>query len=127
MFNFKKWFKKKPKEENIFSDNFKKLVKAVVERPKDKPYDDYIKSRILTPTDPLEFVKTLKFDNEYDITLNNINELSKEAKLKIKEIIREDYENERKQKEKLLEQYQSSFSTPPESEQHRNDFVHLSK
>jgi hypothetical protein len=73
MFNFiKKWFKKKPQEQDLFGDNFKNLAKAVIERPKDKPYDDYIKSRLILP--PFEeFAKSLEFDNELDIDIKNLS------------------------------------------------------
>ena len=99
MFSFiKKWFKKKPQpqpqEQDLFGDNFRKLAKAVIERPKDKPYDDYIKSRVLAP-DISTFAQTLDFDNNLDITTYNLTELSKESKLKIIEIIKKDYEEKR--------------------------------
>jgi hypothetical protein len=99
MFKFiTKWFKKKPKEQELFSDNFKKLAKAVLERPKNKPYDDYFKSRILTPTDPFEFAKTLEFNNKFDVSTYNLSLLSDEAKTQIGEIVKKDIKKQMKNK-----------------------------
>ena len=97
MFKFiTKFFKKKPKEQELFSEDFKKLAKTVVERPKDKPYDDYIKSRILTPTDPFEFAKTLEFNNKSDISVHNLSRLSEETKVQIGEIVKKDIKKKKK-------------------------------
>ena len=106
MFKFiTKFFKKKPKEQELFSEDFKKLAKAVVERPKDKPYDDYIKSRVLASADFSEFAKTLDFNNSLDLTVHNWSRLSEDAKKQIEEIIKEDYKK-----------YRSSVAHPTYSE-----------
>jgi hypothetical protein len=81
----KKWFKKKPQpqpqEQDLFGDDFRNLAKAVIERPKDKPYGDYIKSRLILPSfEPKEFVKSLEFDIEVDIDSKNLALVSNETK-----------------------------------------------
>jgi hypothetical protein len=106
MFKFiTKFFKKKPKEQELFSDDFKKLAKDIIERPKDKPYDDYIKSRVIAPVDLSEFAKTLDFNNKLDLTVHNLSMLSEDAKKQIEEIIKEDYKK-----------YRSSVAHPTYSE-----------
>lgn len=79
---FKKFFTKKSKKQNQF---ITPVIKNIDE------YNPSVRRLILNPSDLNEFAKTLEFDNNIDLEIYNFSSLSKEAKLKIREIILEDY------------------------------------
>ena len=89
MFKFlKKWFSKK--EKPLFDERFLELADKVVSRPSNKPFDQKILANIVSPINPLDFVSTLDFSSNTDLSVYNLSELSNEAKLKIIDIIKED-------------------------------------
>jgi hypothetical protein len=97
MFKFlKKWFGKK--EKPLFDKRFLELADKVVSRPSNKPFDPKLLANIVSPTDPLDFVSTLDFSTNADLSVYNLSELSNEAKLKIIDIIKEDNKNRIKAK-----------------------------